>query len=87
MKFNPDWVWAAGDYVVAGITTKGTNNGALPGGIEASGEPFETHQVDVYQLRDGKIGKQWLFTNGYAFAVQLGFLPDPTEGDEGDEDE
>lgn len=83
ISFTPDWAWAAGEYVVAGITTKGKNDGSLPGGMEASGENFEIHQLDVYRLRDGKVSKHWIFTNGYALAVQLDLVPDPAEGAEG----
>ena len=79
VKVKFDWSWAAGDYVVAATTANGTNDGAMPGGMPATGKTFQTHELHVYEFANGQVKHQWIFGNGFAFALQLGLVPPPGE--------
>jgi predicted ester cyclase len=78
VKSNAITTWAAGDYVVSTVVTTGTNDGAFPGGMmKATGKTFNYGEMSIYKIERGKIKEHWIFANGMAFAVQLGFAPDP----------
>ena len=70
-------IWSAGDYVVATGNFSGTNDGAFPAAKvwTKTGKPVNVQSLEIAKLEGGKIKKQWLFTNGMAFAAQLGTLP------------
>ena len=69
--------WAAGDYVVAELTFKGTNKGAWKSaGIKKpTGKAIEIHALEIFKFKDGKVTNHWIFDNGMAMAMQLGLVP------------
>lgn len=70
-----EWMFAAGNYVVAGIGNKGTLDGPLAGGLgPATNEIFDMRQLDPCELRDGKIANRKIFNNAMEFAVQVGLV-------------
>lgn len=79
VQVEAEWKWAAGDYVVVGVRSRGTNNGALPDGSPATNKKFDVHELHVYHLIDGKVDTEWVFGNSMTIAVQLGFAADPSE--------
>ncbi len=71
--------WGAGDYVVNWIDWTGTNTGTFPGFIKkATGKQVHIHDAEIYQFAGGKVVHYWRFSNGLAFAGQLGLLPKPS---------
>ncbi|MEQ9322878.1 MAG: nuclear transport factor 2 family protein [Polyangiaceae bacterium] len=79
VKSKVEQRWAAGDYVVSVYTLSGTNDGAMPGGgPPATNKSFEHQELEVTKVVDGKVAEQWMFSNGYKMAVQLGLTPDPS---------
>lgn len=76
-KVQHSSIWAAGDYVVATGAFTGTNDGPLPSAKiwTKTGKPVNVQTLEVTKLEGGKVKKQWLFSNGLAFAAQLGILP------------
>jgi predicted ester cyclase len=67
--------WAAGDYVVATGTLRGTNDGPVSlFGIEASGKAVAVSYVEVAHFTGGKRDRSWIHYNGIAVAQQLGLL-------------
>jgi ketosteroid isomerase-like protein len=70
-------IWAAGDYVVTTGVFSGTNDGPYPAAKiwTKTGKPLSVQCLEVTKLEAGKVKKQWLFSNGMAFAAQLGLLP------------
>jgi steroid delta-isomerase-like uncharacterized protein len=83
MKITPDKVWAAGDYVAATGTMEGTNDGDLPMmGLKKTGKHVSVPHLVVFKLKDGKIKNAWLFSQGIAFASQLGMMPPTDKKDE-----
>lgn len=69
--------WAAGDYVVAELSFKGTNKGAWKSaGIKKpTGKAIEIHALEIFKFKDGKVTNHWIFDNGMAMATQLGLVP------------
>jgi len=80
-KMTPTTTWAAGDYVVSSGLFTGTNDGPMPSMklFKKTGKHLSLSYLSIAQLQGGKIKRQWLFTNGMAFAGQLGLLPPPKE--------
>jgi predicted ester cyclase len=69
--------WAAGDYVVSSGTFSGTNDGTLPSMklYKKTGKHVAVNCLSVAKFQGGKLKNEWLFSNGMAFAAQLGLLP------------
>jgi steroid delta-isomerase-like uncharacterized protein len=84
VKSAADWKLAAGEYVAAGITLTGTNDGPM-GPMPKTGKSFKTQGVELMKFEGGKVKEHWLFFNGLAFAVQLGLAPDPGTMAKGDD--
>ncbi|MFO7178908.1 MAG: ester cyclase [Pseudomonadota bacterium] len=76
-KIEHTSVWGAGDYVVATGTFTGTNDGPLPSWKvwNKTGKPVTLGLLEIAKLEGGKVKQHWVFTNGLAFAQQLGILP------------
>lgn len=72
--------WAAGDYVVNQVDWTATNKGDFPMmKLKATGKSLKIHDAEIYRLKDGKVVEYWRFSNGLAFAMQLGLVP-PSAG-------
>jgi steroid delta-isomerase-like uncharacterized protein len=71
--------WAAGEYTVHFSRLTGTNKGPMPemGLKKPTGKTVQLQGAEVFQWKDGKVARQWLFANGMAFAIQMGMMPDP----------
>jgi hypothetical protein len=70
--------WAAGDYVVSEGVLSGTNTGDMPSmKLKKTGKSLSVHFLQIDKLQGGKIKNSWVFSNGLAFASQLGLLPQP----------
>jgi predicted ester cyclase len=76
-KIQHTSIWAAGDYVVATGSFSGTNDGPLPSAKvwTKTGKPVNVQCLEISKIEGGKIKKHWTFSNGLAFAAQLGLLP------------
>lgn len=81
VKEEPLWTLAAGDYVALSCTSTGTFDGTMPGPpkMKGTGKKFATNDLNVFQITNGKIAHQWVFGNGYSWAMQLGLAPSPME--------
>jgi predicted ester cyclase len=78
MKVDQTAAWAAGDYVVSAGRFSGTNTGDMPSmKLKKTGKAVSLEYYMVTKLAGGKVQKNWLFSNGMAFAGQLGLLPAP----------
>lgn len=70
--------WGAGDYVVNQVDWTATNTGDMPSmGLKKTGKSLKIHDSELYQVKDGKVTHYWRFSNGMAFAMQLGLVPPP----------
>jgi predicted ester cyclase len=76
-KIQHTSIWSAGDYVVATGVFTGTNDGPLPSAKiwTKTGKPVNLQVLEVAKFEGGKLKKHWSFSNGLAFAAQLGVLP------------
>lgn len=78
LRIEPKNAWAAGDYVVATSTLSGTNDGPMPSmKLKKTGKKVSLNALEIALLKEGKIKRHWVFSNGMAFAAQLGLIPDP----------
>jgi ketosteroid isomerase-like protein len=78
VKIDQTAAWAAGDYVISAGRFSGTNTGDMPGmKLKKTGKPVNVEYYMVTKLAGGKVKNIWLFSNGMAFAGQLGLLPPP----------
>jgi ketosteroid isomerase-like protein len=70
--------WAAGDFVVSAGRWSGTNTGDMPSmKMKKTGKAVNVEYYMVTKFAGGKVKANWLFTNGFAVASQLGVLPQP----------
>lgn len=77
-KIDQTAAWAAGDYVISSGRFTGTNTGDMPSmKLKKTGKPVNVEYYMVTKLAGGKVKNTWLFSNGMAFAGQLGLLPPP----------
>jgi hypothetical protein len=77
-KIEQSAAWAAGDYVISAGRWSGTNTGDMPSmKLKKTGKPVNVEYYMVTKFAGGKVKANWLFTNGLAFAGQLGVLPQP----------
>lgn len=78
VKIDQTGAWAAGDYVVSTGRFSGTNTGDMPAmKLKKTGKAVNVEYYMVSKVAGGKIKNMWLFSNGMAFAGQLGLLPPP----------
>ena len=83
-KIEQSAAWAAGDYVISAGRWSGTNTGDMPSmKLKKTGKAVNIEYYMVTKLAGGKVQKSWLFSNGMAFAGQLGVLPAPKAGKPG----
>ena len=66
---------AEGDKVVQRWTAKGTHRGEFFG-VSATGNPVEFSGISIYQLRDGKIVRDWTIPNMLPLLEQIGAAPE-----------
>jgi predicted ester cyclase len=79
-KIDQAVAWAAGDYVVSSGRFSGTNTGDMPAmKLKKTGKPVNVEYYMLTKVAGGKVKDLWLFSNGMAFASQLGMLP-PAKG-------
>jgi hypothetical protein len=73
--------WAAGDYVFSHGTLTGTNTGAMPSMRlwKKTDKPVNVQFIEIDKIQGGKIKSIWMFSNGLAWANQLGMMP-PVKG-------
>jgi predicted ester cyclase len=77
-KIDQTAAWAAGDYVISTGRFMGTNTGDMPSmKLKKTGKPINVEYYMVTKMAGGKVKSNWLFSNGMAFAGQLGILPPP----------
>lgn len=67
-------IWAAGDWVVAEITTKGKLSRDLAGASGTKGKSYELNTLELYRLDGGKVKQHWSFANGLKFAADAGLF-------------
>jgi predicted ester cyclase len=78
LKITNDTSWGAGDYVVSTGTWAGTNDGDIKQmKLKKTGKAVSLPFVEITEMKDGKIAKNWIFYDGMQFAVQLGLIPAP----------
>ena len=83
-KIEQSAAWAAGDYVISAGRWSGTDTGDMPSmKLKKTGKAVNIEYYMVTKLAGGKVQKSWLFSNGMAFAGQLGVLPAPKAGKPG----
>jgi steroid delta-isomerase-like uncharacterized protein len=70
-------LWTAGDYVVIADVFTGTPSEAVVG-KDSEPKHIETHVVQFYRVKDGKLAEQQIFANRLQTAVQLGMV-DPDQ--------
>jgi steroid delta-isomerase-like uncharacterized protein len=70
---------ATGDYVVVHWTVTGTHNGPLPtptgDSIPATGKKVVLKGSSTFELRDGKLTREWGFFDNASILAQLGLMP------------
>jgi hypothetical protein len=76
--------FAAGDYVVTERVVEGTFKAALPAApgtpaFKPTNQPVKLHWLDVAQIKDGKIAKEWSYGNNLEFLSQIGVMKYPTK--------
>jgi len=77
-KIDQTAAWAAGDYVISTGRFTGTNTGDMPSmKLKKTGKAVNVEYYMVTKVAGGKVKSNWLFSNGMAFAGQLGMLPPP----------
>ncbi len=69
-----DQMIASGDDVVTRWTATGTHRGELMG-IAATNQPAVTHGCSVFELRSGKLVREWVYWDTGHLLRQLGVLP------------
>jgi ketosteroid isomerase-like protein len=78
VKLDQTGAWAAGDYVISTGRFSGTNTGDMPSmKLKKTGKPVSVEYYMVSKVAGGKLKSISLFSNGMAFAGQLGLLPPP----------
>lgn len=80
-KFDQTVAWAAGDYAISAGRFSGTNTSDMPSmKLKKTGKSVNVEYYLVSQLAGGKLKNLWLFSNGVAFASQLGISPPAKAG-------
>jgi ketosteroid isomerase-like protein len=70
--------WAAGNWVVAETTIKGTLARPLNGIKGTKGKKWEENSLELVEFAGGKVKRHIVFTNSLKFAVDVGLI-DPAE--------
>jgi steroid delta-isomerase-like uncharacterized protein len=76
MKAKITTAFGDGDFVVAEWEYTGTQKGAL-GPIKATNKPVDLHQIEIDQMKDGKLVKSWVWGNNVEMLTELGVMPAP----------
>ncbi len=76
--------WAAGDFVVATFTVKGTQKGPLGPVATVTNKPVTFHGLEIAEVKNGKVAKSTWYTNNVELLGQLGLLP-AKDGEKKDE--
>jgi predicted ester cyclase len=77
-KMDQTAAWAAGDFVISTGRFAATNTGDMPSmKLKKTGKAVNVEYYMVTKVAGGKVKNSWLFSNGMAFAGQLGMLPPP----------
>jgi predicted ester cyclase len=77
-KIEQTAAWAAGDFVISMGRFTATNTGDMPSmKLKKTGKAVNVEYYMVTKVAAGKVKNSWLFSNGMAFAGQLGMLPPP----------
>lgn len=84
-KSKPRWSWAAGDYVVGGVQTSGTNDGAMGEARPATNEKFSLQGLEIVHIEDGEVTEHWLFGNGMKLAADLGLIDEASAAGEAED--
>jgi steroid delta-isomerase-like uncharacterized protein len=71
-------VFPAGGDVVVESSVEGTFKAAM-GAVPPTGQPVKVHQLDVWRLADGKVARQWSYSNQLEVLAQLGVLKAPAQ--------
>lgn len=71
--------FASGDRVVQRWTATGTHKGELFG-APATGRKVTFPGISVYQIRDGRIQRDWSVADIMGMMQQLGLAPEPGSG-------
>lgn len=64
--------WAAGDWVVAKVTSSGTAEPGGPGGKGSKGKNWELNSLELFKFEGGKAKQHWIFTNSIKWARDVG---------------
>ena len=88
ISISEDWkvsirdAWAAGDWVIAEITTGGKLARDLPGAAGSKGRVWELSSLELLRLEGKKVKVHWSFGNGLKFAADVGLFDPATLGGE-----
>ena len=74
IRYTIDELMAEDDRVAIRWTWRGTHRGAFQG-FPASNRPVENAGTATFQLRSGKIVRQWQLTDRLGFLQQIGAVP------------
>lgn len=64
--------WAAGDWLVSVVETKGKLAKDMPGFKGTKGKEYTNTQFEFVQIADGKVKTHWVFDNALSFMTQIG---------------
>lgn len=76
LKNTVEECFAAGDRVVQRWRSDGTHKGELFG-APATGREVSFHGISVYEVRDGRIQRDWTVADLQGMMQQLGLAPQP----------
>ncbi len=72
--------WAAGNWVVAETTVKGTIAKPLAGIKGTKGKKWEENALELVEFADGKVKRHLIFANSLKFAVDVGLIDPESVG-------
>jgi len=76
LRIDNEQILGSGDFVVARWTATGTHRGDLLG-IAPTQRRATTHGCTVYELKNGRIAREWIYWDTGHLLRQLGALPAP----------
>jgi predicted ester cyclase len=74
VRFTADEMVAEGERVAVRMTTSGTHRGPFMG-VAPTGKSLSWAGVGLYQLREGRIARQWALQDRLGVFEQLGAAP------------
>jgi steroid delta-isomerase-like uncharacterized protein len=80
LRYHREDLLADGDRVVMRVKMTGTNTGPLAFSrfpLPASGKSFETEQIHIMRVANGKFVEHWVGRDDVGMMRQLGHLPAP----------